>query len=401
MSKSARTRTPSYRRHKPTGQAIVSLSGKIFYLGLYGTEASKKKYDRLIAEWLANGRRLPRTAEQGLTVGELVLRYWDFAHGYYVKDGELTKEIPCIRLAVRPLNDLYAETPVEEFGPLALKTVRERMIARDNSRKVINNYVGRIKRIFRWGVENELVAPEIYQALQAVAGLRKGRSAARETEPIAPVDDAYVDAVRPWVTRQVWAMMELQRLTGMRSGEVVLIRGGDLDMTGTIWCYTPRTHKTAHHGREKRIWLGPRAQKVLRPFLKADLQAFVFGGFESWSETVGGILEVNGFEKWRGNEDAWRKQADPASADVEAFVEVWRNTFRGKDVTPKELRELAERHDLFERIFAKPTPQAASVAFGQMLRQQKDKPVGDWFIRRRAFGHTSRYHLDPIDAQTP
>ena len=284
MSGSARTKTPSYRRHKPTDQAIVSLSGKIFYLGPYGTEASKKKYDRLIAEWLANGRRLPSAGEQGLTVGELVLRFWDFAHGYYVKDGEPTKEIPCIRLAVRPMNDLYAETPVSEFGPLALKTVRERMIARDNSRKVINNYIGRIKRIFRWGVENELVAPGIYQALQAVAGLRKGRSAARETEPVRPVDEAYVEAVRPWVTRQVWAMIELQRLTGMRSGEVVLIRGGDLDMTGSIWCYTPRTHKTAHHGREKRIWLGPRAQKVLCPFLKADLQAFVLSPWDAREE---------------------------------------------------------------------------------------------------------------------
>ena len=115
---------------------------------------------------------------------------------------------------MRPLNDLYAETPVGEFGPLALKTVRERMIARGNSRTVINNYIGRIKRVFRWGVENELVAPEVYQALQAVAGLRKGRSAAREAEPVTPVDDVYVDAVRPWVSRQVWAMIELKQVVG-------------------------------------------------------------------------------------------------------------------------------------------------------------------------------------------
>ena len=51
-------RTPSYRLHKPTGQAVVTLSGQDHYLGKFGSTGSRAEYDRLVAEWLANGRQL-------------------------------------------------------------------------------------------------------------------------------------------------------------------------------------------------------------------------------------------------------------------------------------------------------------------------------------------------------
>ena len=70
-------RVPTYRHHKPSGQAVVTLDGRDHYLGKHGTEASKQEYDRLIAEWLASGRRTPRGGDRldGLTVNELLLAY--------------------------------------------------------------------------------------------------------------------------------------------------------------------------------------------------------------------------------------------------------------------------------------------------------------------------------------
>ena len=44
-------RKPSYRLHKPSGQAIVTLSGKMHYLGEHNSPASLQAYERLIAEW--------------------------------------------------------------------------------------------------------------------------------------------------------------------------------------------------------------------------------------------------------------------------------------------------------------------------------------------------------------
>ena len=53
---------PRYCRHRPAGQAVVTLDGKAFYLGPWGTKTSKREYDRLVGEWQANGRRLPARA---------------------------------------------------------------------------------------------------------------------------------------------------------------------------------------------------------------------------------------------------------------------------------------------------------------------------------------------------
>jgi integrase len=121
---------------------------------------------------------------------------------------------------------------VGQIGPLALKAVRQTMIDHDLCRRHINQRINRIRRVFKWGVENEIVPPGVLHALQAVAPLKKGRTTARESEPVKPVPDEHVDAVLPLVSRQVAAMIQLQRLAGMRPGEVVILRPGDVDRSG-------------------------------------------------------------------------------------------------------------------------------------------------------------------------
>ena len=79
-------------------------------------------------------------------------------------------------------------------------------------------------------------------------------------------------------------MIELQRLTGMRPGEVVIMRTRDLDMGGDVWVYTPSRHKTEHHGKTREIFLGPKGQAVLRPWLKADQEAYLFSPAEAMQE---------------------------------------------------------------------------------------------------------------------
>jgi hypothetical protein len=39
----------------------------------------------------------------------------------------------------------------------------------------------------------------------------------------------------------------------------------DIDMSGRVWVYTPETHKTEHHDKQRRIHLGPIAQETLNP----------------------------------------------------------------------------------------------------------------------------------------
>jgi integrase len=117
-----------------------------------------------------------------------------------------------------------------------------------------------------------------------VDGLRRGRTEARESEPVRPVADALVDAVRPFVSRQVWAMIELQRLTGARPGEVCSMRTRELMTSGKVWEYRPGSHKTAHHGKARVIFLGPQAQEVVRPWLRTELDAHLFQPREAEAE---------------------------------------------------------------------------------------------------------------------
>src|SRR5262249_43554372 len=123
-------RTPSYCRHKATGQAVVRIDGKDRYLGKYGTPESQTEYDRLIAEWLGNGRRLvPATAADGLTVAELILSYWRWAEGFYRnEDGEPSLELENLRAALKPLRRLYGHTQAAAFGTLALRAIQEEMV---------------------------------------------------------------------------------------------------------------------------------------------------------------------------------------------------------------------------------------------------------------------------------
>jgi integrase len=129
-----------------------------------------------------------------------------------------------------------------------------------------------------------LVPPSVYHGLRAVSGLQKGRTEARKPKPVKPIPEPDFVAVRPFVSRQVWAMIELQRLTGMRPGEVVAIRYADLDTSNTIWVYRPRQHKTAQRDRDRTICLGPRAQDVLKPWLKAEANTHLFNPAEARTE---------------------------------------------------------------------------------------------------------------------
>jgi hypothetical protein len=127
---------PSYRRHKQSGQAIVTLTNNLgerrdVLLGKYGTPESQAEYTRVLAEWQANGRRFPQPTAVGpdLTVNELILAFWQHAEQHYRRpDGTQTAEIHCLRAALRPLLQLFGHTRVKDFGPLSLKAVRERMI---------------------------------------------------------------------------------------------------------------------------------------------------------------------------------------------------------------------------------------------------------------------------------
>lgn len=310
------TRTPKYCHHKATGQGYVRLNDKVYYCGAFADPKSKEMYWSLVRQWLSQRRQLIERSEPGAgsggpTIAQIMSGYLEYAAKYYRhKDGTPTGEYNNIREAMRSPKALYLSLPAADFSPLKLQAVRQELIAMRMARSNINKHIGRIKRLFRWAVSQEMVSGEVLHALDSVGGLHRGHSDAMETDPIKPVPTAHIDAVirqlspslaklkAIYETREqqpVWpgprltgssqdaeleqltlklpeesavaTMIELQRSTGMRPGEVCSLRTGDLVMDGTVWVYRPRGHKTEHHGIEKEIAIGPRAQLILRPFL--------------------------------------------------------------------------------------------------------------------------------------
>jgi integrase len=268
MPRPAGALTPKYRKHQASGQAIVTIAGRDLYLGPYGTKTSRIEYDRVVGEWLAAGRPLAAVDQPSdLTVTEVLARYVRFAQQHYRKDGQPTQEVINIRYALRPVKELYGHTLACNFGPLALKAIQQRFIRDGICRDQINQRIGKIKRVFKWAVSEELIPPSVFQALQTVVGLRAGRTDAKEMPPVMPVDDATIDATLPFLPAVVADMVRFQRHTGCRPGELCSIRPCDVDTSGEIWVYRPQSHKTQHHGRERRIFIGPQGQAVLRPYL--------------------------------------------------------------------------------------------------------------------------------------
>jgi integrase len=274
---------PSYRLHKQSGQAIVTLTDiagnrRDVLLGKHGTPESEAEYLRVVGEWKARGRRLPdREAGTGIRVNEVLEAFLLHAEQHYRRaDGTVTAEVVNFKLAIRHVREAYGLQPAASFGPLALKAVRQKMIEAGLCRNVVNHRCRRIVRAFKWAASEELVPVAVWQALLTVRGLQQGRTKARETAPIGPVADVVIDATLPLVLPPVAALIRLQRATGMRSGEAVLMRACDLDTSGKVWLYTPSHHKLAHKGRPRVVALGPQAQAIIRPFLTLNVQDFLF-----------------------------------------------------------------------------------------------------------------------------
>lgn len=154
---------PKYRKHRASHQAIVEINGKRHYLGPWQSKASRVEYDRLITEWLSSGRSATfGKPEHVITITELVVAYLEYAKGYY--GYKPRSEFTNMRDALRPVRRLYGQQSAREFGPLQLKAVREQILATGNSRTHINTKIGKIVRVFRWGVSEGLLPPDVPHA---------------------------------------------------------------------------------------------------------------------------------------------------------------------------------------------------------------------------------------------
>ncbi len=284
---------PSYLLHKSSGQARVRIAGKDHLLGIYGSDESRRKYGTLVAKF-ASGIAIdplsePKpgtTADAGPSIAELLVSFMAHAAKHYRKNGEETSEICCLKSAFKPLRELYGLTPAALFGPLMLAAVRAKFVESGQARNTVNRSVGRIRRLFRFGVANEIVSADVLAKLVTMSPLLAGRTTAPDLPPRHAVDQANIDAVRKLVKPLGRDLIDLQLLTGSRSGELVMLTTSMIDRSGKVWVAKLADHKCVHHGKTRTLFFGPQSQLILAKYLAADPDRLLFGvtvrGYWSW-----------------------------------------------------------------------------------------------------------------------
>lgn len=270
------------RKSQATGRAIyyATIGGRFVSYG-GDRAAARKAHEANVARWLAHGRRHDATGptDEPYLVEELVADYYEHAQTYYRDPvtGRPNGEYSNLVLALDPVAELFGSLPAAEFGGVALRTVREKMIEGGRlCRREINARVHRIRRAFRWAVSHQKVPESVVGTMMLVEGLKAGRTTARESAPVLPVTEQEVRAVTAHLCPTVAGLVWFQWWTGCRPGEACALRWGMIDRTGPVWIVELERHKTAHRGRRRMLAIGPRAQEAIRGLQVLDPAAFVF-----------------------------------------------------------------------------------------------------------------------------
>jgi integrase len=289
-----RNEVPSYLHHKPSGQAYCRVNGKPVYLGPHNSAESVREYKRIIGKLRVQAPLPPRG---GLSVAALLDRFRVHAEAFYRDaDGNQTARVESLKFGLRALRELYADLPAEEFGQSHLKAVRQVWIDAGNSRGTVNGRTCMVKQVFAWAADEELVDAAVLARVKAVRLLPKGRSQAPEKGPVRPAPEGDADKVLAVFTEPAHrVMLQLQLLTGMRPGEVCKLKPGYVDRGRVPWRAEFGRHKTAHRGKTRVVYFGPKARELLAPYLDRDPGRYCFDP-RDWTENA--TTEYVGVRVW-------------------------------------------------------------------------------------------------------
>jgi integrase len=305
-------RIPRMCLHKRSGRAYVTdpATGTEVPLGIYGTPEAEAAY----AEWvrLFLQRRPGEPAPKGPTVGEVLDAFWEHSQTYYVKGGRPTSELWFIKALIRLLASRYGRRPATNFGRTEVVELRENFEKEGKLlRKTANKKLRMIGQIWHWAADRGMVPAAAWHEIKAVKPLAQGRTPLKESPGVPPVPWAHVEAVLPLLPDDLRTLTLLCWHTGMRPGEAVALTAAELDLSAEPWVYRPGGHKTAHHGKDRLVYLGPKAREVLTPFLAGGSGGWLFPSsrkdgrhrsVHSWEEILKDRCPKAGVPVWMPNQ---------------------------------------------------------------------------------------------------
>jgi integrase len=258
---------PAYQFHI-SGQAVVELDYKSFYLGKHGSPESYARYYALLAEYNANGRKAPgdprKPAEQLIDdtikvshvtadfVARVLPTYNEVRRGYFQRICTL-------------LDADFGCDEVATFGPRKLEVLRDKFVANGNCRREVNEKVRGVIAIIEHGVSRELVQPDRIVALRSLQPLKPGQCRDNDAREAVPIE--IVEKTLPELLPVLQVMVKLQLMTAARPGEIMSMTPSQIDRSGEVWFLRLDKHKTSHKGKTRSIPLLPDAVAMLQPYL--------------------------------------------------------------------------------------------------------------------------------------
>lgn len=221
--------------------------GRIYWLGVYrilpgkfGSPESLKEYARLCSI-VADTGHLPVSDRQKIvTVREMCT---DFIAAMFKRYGTKSKVPQAVSYGVIAFAKEYGDRSVKTIKPVDIERLRDNLVKK-YCRNTVNRRVRHIVRAFEWAETRGFVDANQRSAIASLERIKEGMEGSFDYDDVEPVSDADYNAVIEIANFRLRCMMQVQRATGMRSGELVSMTPEDVDMTQDDWLYIPVRHKT-------------------------------------------------------------------------------------------------------------------------------------------------------------
>jgi integrase len=307
------------RRHKASGRAYVTINGEQHYLGQWGSDESRRAFRDIIARWeSSHGSATVDIPMGAVKVADLARAFLDWAGTRYRnEDGTPTSEIDGTRRAIADVVERHGRQLADTITGRDIRQIQTHWKAQGFVRTTLNTYLGRVKRMFRWGAKNDLVAEATAAKIAMVDGIRRGE--ARDNDEVGPVPLRDLVKTLRQLKPKLAAMARVQYYCGARPGEVCRMRGNEIrrksfrigsrtiNIPEDVAIFLPARHKTVKKGQTVFYTLGPRAQAAIAPYLAGD--GFIFPGqriehvdYSTYALAIQKAAERAGVKHWSPNQ---------------------------------------------------------------------------------------------------
>lgn len=262
------------------------------------SDVSKRQAKAIYDNWLQSEWNVkahvqnPDSDPARFTAKMLAEAYREYALKTFTKHGRITSHVVNVNYAMDDMENAWGNRPLVEIEAHELVNLRDGIIFNaDGEPRALSTVNGRlsiVKAALVWGsTEKNLFPASKALELCMVKPLRVGRCAALAPTEVRPVALGVVQATQAKMPAVLRDMTEVGRVSGMRPGELCIMRACDLDMRDKkVWIYTPSEHKTEHKGKERKVAIGPKAQAVIGQYLNRPTTAYLFSPREAHAQRL-------------------------------------------------------------------------------------------------------------------